>query len=176
MPKRLNTANIGEWVEQLHIGEEILLSGVIYTARDAVHKKLTQMLDNNERLPVSLEGITVYYAGPTPKKDGLAVGACGPTTSSRMDTYTPRLLDLGLKCMIGKGERSTEVVNAIVRNKALYLCALGGAGALASKAIKSCEVIAFPELGCESLKKMIIEDFSLIVAITPGGDNIFYRK
>lgn len=177
MPKKFNTENINEWAETLKAGEEILLSGVIYTARDAVHKRLNKMLDMNERLPINISGATIYYAGPTPSNNiKLAVGACGPTTSSRMDVYTPRFLDLGLKCMIGKGERSQEVIDAIIRNKALYLCAIGGAGALASRAIKSCEVVAFPELGCESLKKMVIEDFSLITAITPDGENIFNRK
>ena len=176
MAKRVSTENIAEWCEDLAVGEEILLSGTIYTARDAVHKKLVQMLDNNEKLPVELDGAAIYYAGPTPGKDGRAVGSCGPTTSSRMDPYTPRFLDLGVKCMIGKGERSQEVSESIVKNKAVYLCALGGAGALASKAIKECEVVAFEELGCESLKKMVIEYFPLIVAINCKGDNIFKRN
>lgn len=176
MPRKLNTENINEWAETLNVGEEILLSGVIYTARDAVHKRLDQMLDRGECLPIDLNGTTIYYAGPTPSNHGLAVGACGPTTSSRMDVYTPRFLDLGLKCMIGKGERSQDVIDAIIRNKAVYLCAIGGAGALASRSIRSCEVVAFPELGCESLKRMVIEDFSLITAITPDGENIFNRK
>lgn len=176
MPRKLNTENINEWTETLKVGEEILLSGVIYTARDAVHKRLNQMIDSGECLPIDLNGTTIYYAGPTPSNHGLAVGACGPTTSSRMDVYTPRFLDLGLKCMIGKGERSQDVIDAIIRNKALYLCAIGGAGALASRSIKLCEVVAFPELGCESLKRMVIEDFSLITAITPDGENIFNRK
>ena len=176
MPKRLDIKNIAQWIDGLKVGEEILLSGTVYTARDAVHKKLVQMLDNNEPLPIDLDGAAIYYAGPTPARDGLAVGSCGPTTSSRMDPYTKRFLDLGLKCMIGKGERSDEVESSIVKNKAVYLCALGGAGALASKAIKSCEVVAFEELGCESLKKMIIEDFPLIVAINSCGDNIFKRN
>lgn len=176
MAKRLNVKDIDTWCDDLSVGEEILLSGTVYTARDAVHKKFFQILECGEELPIDIRGAAIYYAGPTPKKEGLAIGSCGPTTSSRMDSFTPRLLDLGLKCMIGKGERSADVVSSIVKNKAVYLCAIGGAGALAARAIKECEVIAFEELGCESLKRIVFEDFPLIVAINSRGENIFDRN
>lgn len=170
---RLNTKNIKENVKNLNVGDKVLLTGYIYTARDAAHKKIFELLHSNSPLPFELKGATLYYAGPTQTPPGRIIGSCGPTTSSRMDKFSPRLLDLGLLCMIGKGERNSDVIDAIKRNNALYLCALGGAGALASKCIKSCEVIAFEELGCESIKKLYIEDFPLIVAIDSHGNNIF---
>lgn len=174
--KRVNTENISSWIESLSVGEEILLSGSLYTARDAVHKRLALMIEKGLKLPIELEGAVIYYAGPTAAREGRVIGSCGPTTSSRMDVYTPDLLDRGLKCMIGKGERSDEVVRAIIRNKAAYLCAVGGAGALISESVKSCETVAFDELGCESLKKLTVEDLPLIVAINSKGDNIFERN
>lgn len=160
----------------LDIGDKVLLSGYIYTARDAAHKLIAEMIGNGQELPFDLSGAVIYYAGPTQAPAHLPIGSCGPTTSSRMDVFTPTLLDLGLVCMIGKGERSKEVVAAITKNRALYLCAIGGAGALASKCIKSCEVVAFPHLGCESIKKLYIEDFPLIVAVNGKGNNIFERE
>lgn len=174
--KRVNTENISSWIQTLSVGEEILLSGTVYTARDAVHKRLALMLEKGEQLPFELEGAVIYYAGPTAAREGCVIGSCGPTTSSRMDVYTPDLLDKGLKCMIGKGERSYSVVRSIVKNKAAYLCAVGGAGALISESVKTCEVVAFDELGCESLKKLTVEDMRLIVAINSKGDNIFERN
>ncbi len=159
-----------------------MLTGYIYTARDAAHKEFMKLLDNGENLPFELDGAVIYYAGPTGAHGDLAVGACGPTTSSRMDAHTPRLLDLGLLAMIGKGERSNKVKEAITRNKSVYLCAIGGAGAIACEAIKSCEVIAFDHLGCESVKKLYVKDFPLVVAIDSDGNDIFeqgikqYRK
>ena len=131
------------------------------------------MLDNCETLPFDLNNALIYYAGPTPTPEGLAIGSCGPTTSSRMDKFAPRFLDCGLKGMIGKGPRSNEVIDAIIRNKAVYFCATGGAGALASKHIKSCEVIAFDDLGCESVKKLEFDKFPLIVGIDSNGNSIF---
>lgn len=154
-------------------GDRILLSGTIYTARDAAHKKLFEILDNGGNLPFELKGAVIYYAGPTPAKPGKAVGACGPTTSSRMDKFAPRLYDLGVYATIGKGERSQNVVDSIIRNKAVYFCAVGGAGALISKSIISAEEIAFCELGCESIKKLRVVDLPLIVAIDKNGNNIF---
>lgn len=154
----------------------MLLSGTVYTARDAAHKLFDGLLDSGEELPVPIKDLTVYYAGPTPARPGMPIGSCGPTTSGRMDVYAPRLLDLGLKCMIGKGERSREVCDAIVRNNAVYLCAVGGAGALAAKCIKSCEVVAFEHLGCESVKRLTVENFPLIVAIDCHGGNLFNNK
>lgn len=133
------------------------------------------MLDNGEKLPFSLDGAVIYYAGPTPTKPDGTIGSFGPTTSSRMDAFSPRLLDNGLKAMIGKGNRSPEVVEAIQRNKALYFCAGGGFGALISNSIISVEEIAFPELGCESIKKLVVKDFPLIVAIDSRGNSVFNR-
>lgn len=172
---KLDTAHLREKLGELHAFDEVLLSGYIYTARDAAHKRIVSMIENGEELPFELKNAIIYYAGPTPSKNGLAVGSCGPTTSSRMDVFTPLLIKKGLVGMIGKGQRSGEVINAMKKNGAVYFCAIGGAGALVSKAVKSCEVIAFPELGCESVKKMYIEDLSLIVGIDSTGKSIFNR-
>jgi fumarate hydratase subunit beta len=169
----IDTQNIAEAAQTLRAGDKILLSGTIYTARDAAHKRLFAMLDRGEKLPFELKNATVYYAGPTPAPEGLPIGSCGPTTSSRMDVFAPRLLDLGLKCMIGKGGRSPAVVEAIRRNGAVYLCAIGGAGALAAKCVRSLEVIAFEDLGCESIKRLTIEKFPLFVAIDCHGGSLF---
>ena len=160
---------------ELKAGDYILLSGTVYTARDAAHKKIVESMDRGEELPFELDGAAIYYAGPTPAPEGMAIGSCGPTTSSRMDVFAPRLLDMGLAAMIGKGQRGDEVCKAIERNGAVYFCAIGGAGALAAKCIKSCEVIAYPELGCESVKKLTFEKFPLIVAIDPKGGNLYKR-
>ena len=169
---KVNAQEIGAVAEKLKAGQRILLSGIVYTSRDAAHKRIDELMDKEEKLPYDLKGASVYYAGPTPTPPGMAIGSCGPTTSSRMDKFSPRFLDNGLKCMIGKGKRSPEVVEAIKRNKAVYLCAIGGAGALAAKCIKSCKVIAFEDLGCESVKELVFEDFPLIVAIDCNGGNI----
>ncbi len=170
---QINTKDMAEAAQTLRAGDKILLSGTIYTARDAAHKRIFALLDSGEQLPFELQNASIYYAGPTPAPENLPIGACGPTTSSRMDVFAPRLLDLGLKCMIGKGGRSQEVVEAIRRNNAVYLCAIGGAGALAAKCVRSLEVIAFPDLGCESIKKLQIEDFPLFTAIDCHGGNLF---
>ena len=162
-----------EYAEKIKAGDRVCLSGIVYTARDAAHKRIKSMLDNGESLPFDLNDALIYYAGPTPTPEGLAIGSCGPTTSSRMDKFAPRFLDCGLKGMIGKGPRSNEVIDAIIRNKAVYFCATGGAGALASKHIKSCEVIAFEDLGCESVKKLVFDRFPLIVGIDSLGNSIF---
>lgn len=153
-----------------------MLSGVVYTSRDAAHKRIFESLRSGEPLPYSLDGACVYYAGPTLAPENLPIGSCGPTTSGRMDCYTPTLLDKGLACMIGKGERSKDVCEAICRNKAVYLCAVGGAGALAAKCVKKCEVIAYDDLGCESVKRLEIENFPLTVAIDCHGGNLFQNK
>lgn len=157
-------------------GDELFLSGILYTARDAAHKKMFGLLDNGEPLPFEINGATIYYAGPTEARPGTPIGSCGPTTSSRMDKFAPRLLDLGLTCMIGKGGRSKEVADAIVRNSALYLCAVGGAGAYIASCITSCEVIAFHELGCESVKKLTVKDMPVFCAIDSFGNDIFKRN
>lgn len=169
----LHTSEIAEFAEKLNAGDRVLLSGTVYTARDAAHKRIKALIDDNKELPFDLKNAVIYYAGPTPTPEGLSIGSCGPTTSSRMDKFTPEFLDLGLVAIIGKGPRSNEVCEAINRNKAVYFCAIGGAGALASKCITSAEVIAFDDLGCESIKKLEIKDFPLIVAIDCNGSNLF---
>ena len=171
----LNANELREYAPKLKAGDRVILSGTVYTSRDAAHKRICESLDNNEPLPYDLKDAVIYYAGPTPAPEGLAIGSCGPTTSSRMDVFAPRLLDLGVVAMVGKGERSKDVCDAIVRNKAVYLCAIGGAGALASKCITSCDVIAYKDLGCESVKKLTFDKFPLTVAIDCSGSNIFVR-
>ena len=157
----------------LSAGQRVLLSGFVYTARDAAHKRFIAALESGEALPVDLRDAVIYYAGPTPARPPMPIGSCGPTTSGRMDPYAPTLLDLGLAAMIGKGERSAPVREAIVRNGAVYFCAVGGAGALACRCIKSCEVIAYGDLGCESVKRLYLEDFPLIVANDCAGGDLF---
>ncbi|MBO5944039.1 MAG: fumarate hydratase C-terminal domain-containing protein [Clostridia bacterium] len=168
-----DSTQLTEYADKIKAGDRVYLSGVVYTARDAAHKRIKSMLDNGEVLPFDLNNALIYYAGPTPTPEGLAIGSCGPTTSSRMDKFAPEFLDCGLKGMIGKGPRSKEVIDAIIRNKAVYFCATGGAGALASKHIISCEVIAFNDLGCESVKKLVFDRFPLIVGIDSNGNSIF---
>lgn len=170
---KIRTENLREIAPSLMVGQKILLTGIVYTARDAAHKKFAKIIEDGGELPINITDAVIYYAGPTPAKPKTVIGSCGPTTSCRMDPYAPALLDMGLAAMIGKGERSKEVVDAIKRNRAIYLCAIGGAGALYSQCIKECEVAAFPELGCESVKKLYVEDFPLIVANDSSGKNIF---
>ncbi len=170
---RIDSSRIKELAESIECGDEVLLSGTVYTARDAAHKKIMALISEGAPLPFEIDGASVYYAGPTPEREGAVCGSFGPTTSSRMDTYSPALLDLGLACMIGKGPRSEAVREAIVRNGAIYLCAIGGAGALCSRSITSLEVIAFPELGCESVKKLTFKDFPLICGIDSKGRSLF---
>lgn len=169
----LNVQQLKTLSPDLKAGDKVLLSGIVYTSRDAAHKRITELIEKGEPLPYDLAGAVIYYAGPTGTKEGMVIGSCGPTTSGRMDKFAPDFLDRGLVAMIGKGERSQPVIDAIIRNKAVYFCAVGGAGALACKCIKSCEVIAFEDLGCESVKKLYIEDFPLTVAIDCHGRNIF---
>lgn len=171
--KRLESGGLRQAMGTLRAGDRVLLSGVIYTARDAAHKRFFELLDRGESLPIPLRDAAIYYAGPTPGQQGMAVGACGPTTSGRMDAFAPRLLDLGLAAMIGKGERSPAVAEAIVRNGAAYFAAVGGAGALIARCIRSAEVVAFDELGCESVKKMVVEDLPLTVAIDAQGNDLY---
>ncbi len=170
---RLSSSQLREYAPKIECGDRVLLSGTVYTARDAAHKRITAMIENNQPLPFEIDGASIYYAGPTPAPPGLPIGSCGPTTSSRMDPYAPLLLDKGLVCMIGKGPRNAEVTDAIVRNKAVYLCAIGGTGALAAQCITSCEVVAFEDLGCESVKHLEFSDFPLIVGIDCKGGNLF---
>ncbi len=169
----LNTENINEWVENLVAGDRVLLSGTVYTARDAAHKKIKELLNEGSDLPFDLVNSVVYFAGPTPEKEGLAIGSIGPTTSSRMDTFSPLMISLGQKAMIGKGNRSKAVVDAMKEYGAVYFAAIGGAGALYSKCVEKCKVIAFEDLGCESVKKLKIKDFPLLVAIDSKGNSLY---
>lgn len=175
MEYTLNTNQLREYAPKLKSGDRVILSGTVYTSRDAAHKRITQYIEQGKALPYDLKDAVIYYAGPTPAPENLAVGSCGPTTSGRMDVFAPDFLDRGVVAMVGKGERNKAVCDAIVRNKAVYLCAIGGAGALASKCIISCDVIAFEDLGCESVKKLTFDSFPLTVAIDCSGGNIFER-
>ena len=158
---------------QLKAGDYVYLTGTIYTARDAAHKRMNESLDQGEKLPVKLEEQVIYYMGPSPAREGRPIGSAGPTTASRMDKYAPKLLDLGLKGMIGKGKRSEQVKEAIVRNGSVYFAAVGGAGAILSKAIKKSEVIAYDDLGTEAIRKLYVEDFPAIVVIDSQGNNLY---
>ncbi|MCR5150929.1 MAG: FumA C-terminus/TtdB family hydratase beta subunit [Clostridiales bacterium] len=161
--------------EILKAGDMVRLNGTVFTARDAAHKKIFSLINAGKELPFDLKNAAVYYAGPTPNKPGSVIGSCGPTTSGRMDIYTPTLIDMGLKYIIGKGDRSESVYQAIMRNSAVYFCAVGGAGALYSKHIVSCEVIAFEELGCESVKRITVSDFPVFVGIDSFGGSIYLK-
>lgn len=172
---KINVAELRKYTGMLNAGDKIFLTGIVYTSRDAAHKRIKALIDEGGNLPFELKDSVIYYAGPTPAPESRPIGSCGPTTSGRMDKFAPELLDMGLCAMIGKGERNQEVRDAIVRNRAIYLCAVGGAGALAAHCIKKCEVIAFEELGCESVKKLYIEDFPLIVANDCSGGDIFIQ-
>jgi len=158
---------------RLVVGTRVTISGVIYTARDAAHHRLIQALDRGEELPFDLKGQTLYYMGPSPARAGQVIGSAGPTTSSRMDKYTPKLLAAGIKAIIGKGSRSTEVREAIKKYKAVYLVATGGAGALLARAIREVEVIAYEELGAEAIRRLTVENFPAIVANDIHGEDLF---
>ncbi len=162
-----------EVMRQLNAGDMVYITGTIYTARDAAHKRMNEALNNEESLPVDLSGNLIYYMGPSPAREGRAIGSAGPTTASRMDKYAPRLLDLGLGGMIGKGKRSKEVIDAMVRNGAVYFAAIGGAGALLSKAIVESEVVAYDDLGTEAIRKLKVERFPAIVVIDSQGNNLY---
>ncbi len=169
----IDTADLRQKAPGLRAGDRVILSGTVYTSRDAAHKRLVSIINEGGELPFTLDGACIYYAGPTPAPEGLPIGSCGPTTSSRMDPFAPLLLDNGLCAMIGKGERNEAVCEAVKRNKAVYLCAIGGAGALAAKCVEECEEIAFFDLGCESVKRIKIKDFPLVVGIDCHGGTIF---
>ena len=162
-----------ETIEKLRVGTQVLISGVIYTARDAAHKRLIQALDRGEKLPFDLNGQTLYYMGPSPARPGQVIGSAGPTTSSRMDIYTPRLIAAGIRAMIGKGSRSPEVREPIKRYKAVYFATIGGAGALLHRAIKQAEVIAYEDLGTEAILRLNVENFPAIVANDIYGEDLF---
>lgn len=172
----LTTPLLDEDVARLRTGDRVLISGVIYTARDAAHKRMVELLDAGKELPFDIQGQVIYYAGPAPAKPGAVIGSCGPTTSYRMDPYTPRLIQQGLKGMIGKGTRSDEVKKAIVDHKCVYFVAIGGLGALLAKTIKEAEIIAYPDLGPEAIRRLVVEDFPAIVAIDVRGEDIYEQR
>ncbi len=162
-----------EELAELKAGDYVYITGTIYTARDAAHKRMQETLNKGELLPINMEGNLIYYMGPSPAREGRPIGSAGPTTASRMDKYAPRLLDLGLGGMIGKGKRSEEVKDAIVRNGAVYFAAVGGAGALLSKSITKSEVVAYDDLGTEAIRKLEVDKFPVIVVIDKDGNNLY---
>ena len=162
-----------ETAEELRAGDYVYITGTIYTARDAAHKRMQETLQRGEALPLEMKENVIYYMGPSPAREGRPIGSAGPTTASRMDKYAPELLDLGLGAMIGKGKRSQEVKDAIVRNGSVYFAAVGGAGALLSKCILSSEVIAYDDLGTEAIRKLQVKDFPVIVVIDSEGNNLY---
>ncbi len=173
MEKHISTPLTTDQVTGLAAGDYVYITGTIYTARDAAHKKLYEALLAGEEIPLELKDNIIYYLGPTPEREGQVIGSAGPTTSSRMDKYTPMLLDLGLKGMIGKGIRNKEVIEAMVKNRAVYFAAVGGAGALLSKKIKASRVIAYEELGTEAIRELYVEEFPVIVVIDADGNNLY---
>lgn len=173
MERYITTPLTKEKTKDLKAGDYVYITGTIYTARDAAHKKMDESLEKNETLPIDMEGNIIYYMGPSPAREGRPIGSAGPTTASRMDKYAPKLLDLGLKGMIGKGKRTQEVKEAIIRNQAVYFIAVGGAGALLSKCIKKSEVVAYDELGTEAIRKLEVENFPVIVVIDKDGNNLY---
>ena len=173
MDRHINAPVSKDDAVALSAGDYVYLTGTIYTARDAAHKRMKEALDNGESLPFDISGNMIYYMGPSPAREGRPIGSAGPTTASRMDKYTPQLLDLGMGGMIGKGKRSREVIEAIVRNKAVYFAAVGGAGALLSKCITSSEVIAYDDLGTEAIRRLEIKDFPVVVVIDSKGNNLY---
>lgn len=173
MEKHIQSPLAPETASGLQAGDYVYLTGTIYTARDAAHKRMYEALERGEALPLSLENNVIYYMGPSPAREGRPIGSAGPTTASRMDKYAPALLDLGLLGMIGKGKRSDAVKEAIVRNGAVYFAAVGGAGALLSKSIKASEVIAYDDLGTEAIRKLEVENFPVIVVIDAVGNDLY---
>lgn len=169
----LTVDELKDFAKNLNAGDRVLLSGKVYTARDAAHKRIFEAIEKGDSLPFQINGAVIYYAGPTPTPENLKIGSCGPTTSCRMDSFTPKLLDMGLTATIGKGERNIEVIEAIKRNNSVYLCAIGGAGALAALHITECNVIAYDDLGCESVKELTFDRFPLTVGIDSKGNSIF---
>lgn len=173
MDKYINTPIDNIIVEDLKTGDYIYITGTIYTARDAAHKRMYETMLEGKEIPFELNNNMIYYLGPTPARDGQVIGSAGPTTSSRMDKYTPLLLENGLKGMIGKGKRSQEVIDSIVKNKAVYFAAVGGAGALLSKCIVKSEIIAYDDLGTEAIRKLEVKNFPVIVVIDSKGNNLY---
>lgn len=160
-------------LSKLRAGDKLTVSGTIYTARDAAHKRLTELIASGEELPLDIRGAAIYYAGPTPEKPGQVIGSCGPTTSGRMDAYAPGLLDRGLAVMIGKGDRNAAVIDAIVRNGAVYLAAMGGAGALMGSCVKAARIVCYADLGCEAIRELKVENMPLTVVIDSQGNDLY---
>ena len=173
MDQYINAPLSREDAAKLKSGDYVYITGTIYTARDAAHKRMYEALQNNQSLPINMENNIIYYMGPSPAREGRPIGSAGPTTASRMDKYAPGLLDLGLRGMIGKGKRTEAVRDAIVRNGAVYFAAVGGAGALLSKSILSSEVVAYDDLGTEAIRKLEVKDFPVIVVIDKDGNNLY---
>ena len=173
MNREIKTPLTKEMAKKLRAGDYVTITGTIYTARDAAHKRMIEALDAGEKLPIEIDGNILYYMGPSPAREGRPIGSAGPTTASRMDKYAPKLLDLGLGAMIGKGKRSQAVVDAIVRNGSVYFAAIGGAGALLSQRIKKSEVVAYDDLGTEAIRKLEVEDFPVVVVIDSQGNNLY---
>lgn len=173
MEKHITVPFDKETAMSLKAGDYVYLTGVIYTARDAAHKRMDEVLDRGEKLPIDIEGNVIYYMGPSPAREGRPIGSAGPTTATRMDKYTPRLLDMGLTGMIGKGKRQPKVKEAIVRNKSVYFAAVGGAGALLSQRILKSEVVAYDDLGTEAIRRLEVENFPVIVVIDSEGNDLY---
>ena len=173
MQYRLTTPLSREALAPLRAGDTVLLSGTVYTARDAAHKRMMELLDAGQPLPFPVEGSALYYVGPTPERPGAVIGSAGPTTSGRMDAYSPRLLDLGQAVMIGKGARNRAVQDSVVRNGAVYLAALGGAGALMADSVRRLEIICWEDLGCEAVRRLEVEDMPLTVILDAHGGNLY---
>ena len=182
MEKHINAPLDEKTISDLKSGDYVYITGTIYTARDAAHKRMYEALGRGEELPFEIKDNIIYYMGPSPARKGRPIGSAGPTTATRMDKYAPSLLDLGLKGMIGKGKRRNEVKEAMIRNRAVYFAAVGGAGAILSKCIKESEVIAYDDLGTEAIRKLYVEDFPVIVVIDKEGSDLYetsvqeYRK
>ncbi|MBE5928013.1 MAG: Fe-S-containing hydro-lyase [Lachnospiraceae bacterium] len=175
MDRYINTPITKETVREIKAGDYVYITGIVYTARDAAHDRMYNAINNNEKLPINIEDQIIYYLGPTPAREGQVIGSAGPTTSSRMDKYTPTLLDLGMNAMIGKGKRSPEVIESMKKNGAVYFAAVGGAGALLSKCIKKAEIIAYDDLGTEAIRKLYVENLPVVAVIDCYGNNIYER-
>ena len=173
MDKKINLPITAEIAKDLKAGDYVYLTGEMYVARDAAHKRLMELIENGHKLPIELEDATIYYMGPSPAREGRPIGSAGPTTASRMDKYAPTLLDLGLKAMIGKGKRTPEVLEAIKRNNAVYFAAIGGAGALLSKCIVESEIVCYEDLGAEAIRKIKVVNFPVIVVGDCHGNNLY---
>jgi fumarate hydratase subunit beta len=171
----LKTPLTDDDVVKLRTGDRVLINGVIYTARDAAHERMVALLNSGQKLPFDVRGQVIYYVGPAPAKPGAVIGSCGPTTSYRMDPYTPKLIQQGLKGMIGKGTRSDEVKEAMMVHKSVYFAAIGGLGALLAKTVRECDIVAYSDLGPEAVRHLIVEDFPAIVAIDVYGEDIYAR-